>query len=196
MDDHDGKGTLTMARLLLILFPILLAAAIILSIRACQNQPSNVEIRDAEKAGLVALSDGSTMIAKDGTVGRDLVDWLASRHSTEKSFELGGHQFVGRTTEPTAETLGRIPRLVAMLKANPDVKAVIVGHTDPSGDATVDRDVALKRAQTLANLLEDGGIDAQRLTVESVGASEPLTKSDTKEGRASNQRVSLTLLRP
>lgn len=184
-----------MARLLLILFPILLAAAIILSIRACQNQPSNVEIRDAEKAGLVALSDGSTLIAKDGTVGRDLVDWLASRGSARESFEVGGHQFVGRTMEPTAETLGRIPRLVAMLKANPDVKAVIVGHTDPSGDATADRVVALKRAQTLADLLEDGGIDAERLTVESVGASEPVASNETQKGRAANQRVSLILMR-
>lgn len=85
MDDHDGKGTLTMARLLLIFFPILLAAAIILSIRACRNQPSNVKIRDAGKAGLVALSNGSTLIAKNGTIRRDLVEWLASRGSAKKA---------------------------------------------------------------------------------------------------------------
>lgn len=184
-----------MARLLLILCPILFATAIILSIRACQQQPPDVEIHDAREAGLVALSDGSTLIAKEGTVGRELVDWLAARDGTEKGFELGGHQFVGRSMQPTAETLGRIPRLIAMLKANPDVQAKIVGHTDASGDANADERIALERAKTLAGLLQDGGIEGGRLTVESRGADEPVSKDETAAGRAANQRVSLILTR-
>lgn len=184
-----------MARLILIIFPILLVAAIILSIRACQQAPKQRDQGSPDDSGIVALRDGSTLLAKRGTVGRDLVDWMAGRGESQRSFELAGHQFIGRSMQPTAETLGRLPRLVAMLKANPDVKAMIIGHTDPSGDAIADRAVALNRAQTLASLLADGGIDARRLTVASLGASKPVATNDTEEGRAANQRVSLILVR-
>ena len=184
-----------MARIFLILLPILLAAALVLSVRACTAEPEQHYRVGPEGSGIVALDDGSTLVAKKGTVGRDLVDWLARRGDGQRSFELGGHQFVGRTMQPTAETIGRLPRLVAMLKANPDVKAMIVGHTDPSGDAKEDQAVALERARTLARLLEDRGIETDRLMVESRGASQPVAKNDTSAGRAANQRVSLILMR-
>lgn len=184
-----------MARLFLILLPILLAAALVLSIRACTAEPEQHYKVGPEGSGIVALDDGSTLVAKKGTVGRDLVDWLAGRGGGERSFELGGHQFVGRTMQPTAETVGRISRLVAMLKANPDVKATIVGHTDLSGNEKEDDAIALERATTLADLLQDRGIEAERLKIESRGASQPVAKNDTAEGRAANQRVSLILTR-
>ena len=184
-----------MARIFLILLPILLAAALVLSVRACTAEPEQQYKVGPEGSGIVALDDGSTLVAKKGTVGRDLVDWLAGRSDGQRSFELGGHQFVGRTMQPTAETIGRLPRLVAMLKANPDVTARIVGHTDPSGNTKEDEAIALERARTLAGLLEDGGIEAERLKVESRGASRPIAGNDTPEGRAMNQRVSLILMR-
>lgn len=184
-----------MTRIFLILLPILLAAALVLSVRACTAEPEQHYKVGPEGSGIVALDDGSTLVAKKGTVGRDLVDWLAGRGDGRRSFELGGHQFVGRTMQPTGETIGRLPRLVAMLKANPDVKAMIVGHTDPSGDAKADTAIALERAQTLAGLLQDRGIAADRLKVESRGATQPVASNDTPEGRAANQRVSLVLVR-
>lgn len=183
------------SRISLLILPVLLAGAIVLSVRACLKEPEQVYKVGPEGSGIVALSDGSTLVAPKGTVGRDLVDWLAGRGDGQRSFELGGHQFVDRTMAPTAETMGRLPRLVAMLKANPKVKALVIGHTDPSGNATQDQNIALERAKILAGLLEDRGIAAERLTVESRGASQPVAKNDTKAGRAANQRVSLILIR-
>lgn len=184
-----------MTRVVVILFAILLVAAAVLSVRACQQKPEIKYAVGPEASGVVALDDGSTLVAKKGTVARDLVDWLAGRGSGQRSFELGGHQFVGRTMQPTAETLGRIPRLVAMLNANPDVKAIIVGHTDPSGKAQEDDAIALQRAKTLATFLEEQGISAGRLTIVSRGATQPVSRSDTPAGRAANQRVSLILVK-
>ena len=100
-----------MSRIFLLILPVLLAAAIVLSVRACLKEPEKVYKVGPEGSGIVALDDGSTLVAQKGTVGRDLVDWLAGRGDGERRFELGGHQFVGRTTEPTAETIGRLPRL-------------------------------------------------------------------------------------
>src|SRR3546814_4433770 len=59
----------------------------------------------------LALRDGSTMMAQQGSIGRQLVDWLAARGPGEKTFELGGQEFVGRSATPTPESIGRVSRL-------------------------------------------------------------------------------------
>jgi hypothetical protein len=52
------------------------------------------------------------------------VDGLVSGNRVSHTFELGGHEFVGRTDHPTQKSMGRLPRLVAMLKANPEVVGI------------------------------------------------------------------------
>ncbi|MGR4893581.1 OmpA family protein [Sphingopyxis sp. LARHCG72] len=184
-----------MTRLLLILLPLLLLMAVVLSIRACQKDPPGPAIEEDKVADLVALRDGATMLAPRGTVGRNLVDWLADHDSAQKSFELGGHQFAGRSSEPTPESLGRIPRFVSMLHANPDVRAVLIGHTDASGDPRADLALGRQRAEALAWILEDQGIAKEQLRIETQGSANPVAPNDSEAQRAKNQRVTLILVR-
>ncbi|PZU07762.1 OmpA family protein [Sphingomonas sp.] len=185
-----------MVRLVLFLLFALAFMSVALAVKSCSNDmPDPAPGPVGNPAGVVALSDGSTMIAQPGSVGRDLVDWLARGDPGRKKFELGGQEFVGRTAVPTAESLGRTSRLIAMLRANPDVDVTIVGHTDPSDDAAADRSLGLARANALSRLLRDGHIAAGRISVESRGSSDPIAPNGTVEGRARNQRVTLYLSR-
>src|SRR5258706_11027915 len=43
------------------------------------------------------------MVAAPGTVARELVDWLETDEQ-QRLFELGGQEFVGRSSEPTMES--------------------------------------------------------------------------------------------
>lgn len=184
-----------MARIILLVMFMLLVGAVALGVKSCaEREPPAPPARDS--SGLIALRDGSTMIAEPGTVGRELADWLAAGKSGRRRFELGGEEFVGRTAEPTVESLGRIPRLVAMLEANPDVDLVVIGHSDRSDDAAADMALSLARARMLVGRLEAAGIEADRMTVEAKGSAEPLVAEDSAEGRRRNQRVSLLLVRP
>jgi hypothetical protein len=144
---------------------------------------------------IIAFRDRSTLLVQKGAVGRDLVDWLASGEATPRKFELGGHQFIGRTVEPTPELIGRATRLVAGLRAHPEVIVTVVGHTDPSPDAKADQALSLARAQRLAQLLSTSGIRAGRLRAEGHGSNEPLADNRTAEGRDRNQRVTVVLRR-
>lgn len=185
-----------MARMILLLVFMALFVSGSLALKRCSEEPrpESTEVR-GDPSTIVALADGSTMAAPQGTVGRELVDWLATNEPGQKTFELGGQEFVGRTAELTPESRGRVPHLIAMLRANPDVDLVIVGHTDPSGDPAVDRAISQARADVLLGLLREGGISSLRLSTEARGASDPIAPNDSPRNRQRNQRVSLVLSR-
>lgn len=185
-----------MTRTIMLFFFMALVVSSLLILKRCsEDSPrQSAEVR-GNPSVIVALADGSTMVAPRGTVGRALVDWLARREPGQKTFELGGQEFVGRTAELTTESRGRVPRLIAMLRATPDVKVVIVGHTDPSGDKAADRAILQARADVLLAKLRDGRISSHRLRTEARGASEPIAPNDSPSNRQRNQRVSLVLSR-
>ncbi len=154
-----------MARLIFFVLSVILFASIAIGIKHWSERPPQQDVALGNGSGIVSLRDGLTMIAQQGTVGRELVDWLAQRKAGQKSFQLGGQEFIGRSAEPTAESVGRIPRLAAMLRANPDVRATVIGHASASGDAKADMVLSEARAATLVSRLRGAGISADRLTV-------------------------------
>jgi outer membrane protein OmpA-like peptidoglycan-associated protein len=185
-----------MARLLILILFVTLVITGSMAMKSCSDRSSPPATPSTTgETGVVALRDGSTMMAGRGTVGRDLVDWLAARQAGQKAFELGGQEFIGRTATPTPESIGRASRLVAMLRANPDVRITIIGHTDPSGDEDADGALGLDRAEALARLLREGGVSKSHMVTESRGSTDPVAPNDSPQGRAKNQRVSLILKR-
>jgi len=165
-----------------------------LAIKRLSDAPPHETVESGDLGAIVALRDGSTLVARSGTPGREIVDWLAS-DAPEGRFELGGRQFVGRLADPTIEARVRVPRLIAMLRADSDVDVEIVGHSDRSGDAAADRALSEERATRLAQLLRAGGIARDRIHVEGLGGDEPIADDATAEGRRRNGRVSLILSR-
>lgn len=133
------------------------------------------------------------MIAAHGTVARGLVDWLAESENESGTFELGGQEFVGRTADPTPESLGRLTRLVAMLKAYPRVHLLVVGHSSASSDHQQDYALSMARANRVIDLLKQAHISPRRLKAEGRGAQDPLQGTHGSSPR--NDRVTLTLTR-
>ncbi|MBW2263371.1 MAG: OmpA family protein [Deltaproteobacteria bacterium] len=76
-----------------------------------------------------------------------------------------------------------------ILKANPDMKIRIEGHTDDVGSATYNMALSKKRAESVKKWLVDEGIDGSRIETVGIGPKKPITDNDTKEGRAKNRRV-------
>ncbi len=81
-------------------------------------------------------------------------------------------------------------RLADWLKANPDARIVLVGHTDASG--ALAGNIALSRdraASVRTRLVEAFGIPAGQIEAEGVGYLVPRASNATEEGRAQNRRV-------
>jgi OOP family OmpA-OmpF porin len=72
--------------------------------------------------------------------------------------------------------------------------AVVVGHTDSTGDDDYNLKLSLKRAEAVRDYLVDTGADPDKLEVLGRGENDPIASNDTKEGRAENRRVEVLLL--
>lgn len=182
-----------MTRLLLFAFALAVVVAAALTVKSCGRTEPVAPAQKADLSAVVSLPNGTVMTAPKGTVGRDMVDWLASSDDSERYFELGGKEFDGRSIEPTIESKVRIERGVAILKANPDIIVEVIGFTAASGDAAADMKLSQARAEWIVNALSEGGIAKSRLTAEGHGGADPIGDNATPEGRARNERVAMIL---
>lgn len=65
----------------------------------------------------------------------------------------------------------------------------VVGHTDSKGSDAYNRDLSLRRADSVVGYLASRGVPGERLRAEGRGESEPRATNDTEAGRQLNRRV-------
>jgi outer membrane protein OmpA-like peptidoglycan-associated protein len=91
-----------------------------------------------------------------------------------------------------AESEPVLREIAATLAENTDWRLLIEGHTDSIGGAIFNRDLSLRRAESVRTALVDRhGVAPARLGVAGAGASAPLDSNETVDGRARNRRVEL-----
>ena len=78
---------------------------------------------------------------------------------------------------------------VALLKKYPLLKVNVRGHADDTGTEDYNKQLSLRRAQSVRRFLVKRGVAADRLTVEGLGSSEPLVAGTSARARAKNRRV-------
>ena len=93
------------------------------------------------------------------------------------------------TIKPESEPI--IHRIVEMMKANPEVKISVEGHTDNVGNPESNKMLSEDRANAVVTAIVAQGIDAKRLSSVGHGQDKPIADNKTEEGRASNRRVEL-----
>ena len=89
----------------------------------------------------------------------------------------------------SAPTMQEIARL---MRANPQMKLRVVGHTDDQGASSYNLDLSRRRAASVVQqLVSRYGITASRLDSFGAGLYAPVTSNQTEDGRAKNRRVEL-----
>ena len=75
-----------------------------------------------------------------------------------------------------------------------DVQSVdIVGYTDSSGSADYNQKLSLRRVTAVKNFLMDNGVSPKVMTTLGLGEEKPVASNATREGRAKNRRVEITI---
>ena len=69
----------------------------------------------------------------------------------------------------------------------------VTGHTDLVGTNDYNYKLGLKRAKIVEEYLENKGINASRMIIESKGETEPAADNLTEEGRAKNRRTVISI---
>lgn len=67
----------------------------------------------------------------------------------------------------------------------------IIGHTDSTGSASLNRELSLQRAVSVREYLIRQGVDRTLISVAGAGADRPVASNATAAGRAENRRVEL-----
>ncbi|TMV88507.1 OmpA family protein [Thioclava sp. BHET1] len=79
--------------------------------------------------------------------------------------------------------------LAGSLNRYPDTTVEVVGNTDNTGSADYNLNLSRKRAQSVASVLQAGGVAPGRIIVSGRGESDPVASNLTAEGRQANRRV-------
>jgi len=156
-----------------------------------------------EKAGEMAgdALDATTKAAREalssvkfaaGSAGEKFSSFLAGGAKGDESFAfqnlnfgVGSADISGSTTE--------VDNLAAVLKAYPSYKIQVAGYTDNTGDAAKNKALSEARATSVMKHLVNQGIDESRISVMGYGADNPVADNSTKEGRAQNRRIEISV---
>ena len=84
-----------------------------------------------------------------------------------------------------------VAEIVKMMKAAPQLKLAVEGHTDNVGAAAANKALSEQRAKSVMAAIVAGGIEAGRLSAAGFGQERPVADNRGEEGRAKNRRVEL-----
>ncbi len=102
--------------------------------------------------------------------------------------------FEGGSSTVAATSYDEIREVADFMKEYPLTRVVLAGHTDSTGSAQFNQTLSLRRAQAVANLLNQYfGIDYRRIETVGYGETNPLYPNDTPANRAANRRVTATV---
>jgi OOP family OmpA-OmpF porin len=92
-----------------------------------------------------------------------------------------------------ADDVPVLDEVVRALLERPHVPVSVEGHTDTVGSRDYNLFLGRRRAIAVRDYLVDHGIAAERPSIRTLDADEPVASNETEEGRAQNRRVELKL---
>lgn len=101
-------------------------------------------------------------------------------------FESGGANL-------TPASLALIPTILERAQARASADVSVIGHTDTAGKADANASLAYRRANSIATLLRERGLQPATLTIESHGESNLLVPTPDETAEPRNRRVEITI---
>jgi outer membrane protein OmpA-like peptidoglycan-associated protein len=140
-------------------------------------------------AGLEGKSE-KPFLVDEQKIQRDFAGALAAQPPLPVSFML---YFKTGGAVLTDESQALIPSIVEAARKYPAPDVSVIGHTDTMGESDYNEQIALQRAQTVAKIIRDAGIQVHDLTIESHGERNPLVPTPDNTPEPRNRRVEITV---
>ncbi|MEM8966577.1 MAG: OmpA family protein [Bacteroidota bacterium] len=160
-----------------------------------------IAIPEGENFGLIVEAEGYLFYSTNFGV-----DQLKGRKEIKRSIRLDKAE-VGSVTilkniffatgkaSIKEESISELDRIHELLKANPNLKIQINGHTDDVGEADYNQKLSEQRAQSVANYLLQYGISDAQVVAKGFGETRPLVSNDDEfGGREINRRTEIEIL--
>ncbi len=152
------------------------------------NALQRVAIVTADEAAVLAKGKGSI---KDAAKERDI-----AVENTEQGLRLTMQnlQFKSDSAELLPGEVKRLDDIAAVLKEAGEAQFLVEGHTADTGSPVSEQALSEQRARTIAEELVKRGIPAEHFICKGNGSRKPIADNSTREGRAKNRRVEITIL--
>lgn len=89
-----------------------------------------------------------------------------------------------------------LQRFASTLQENPNTNVVIIGHTDNTGNVSINQPLSVDRASRTRDYLAGRGVNPNRITIEGRADREPIANNNDAAGRARNRRVEIYVAEP
>lgn len=123
-------------------------------------------------------------------------DSLARDLERDGRATVGGIFFDTDSATLKPESKPALDELARLMKERADLRLLVVGHTDISGDLARNQALSEARARAVMQaLVSEHGIEAARLAAFGVGPLAPAATNATAEGRSLNRRVEVVARR-
>lgn len=104
-----------------------------------------------------------------------------------------GIQFEINSAELSETSKANLNDLAETLQKYEDTNILIEGHTDITGSREYNMELSDRRAESVAEYLEDLGVAGKRITTEGYGPDQPVAENNTDYGRQQNRRVEVAI---
>lgn len=149
--------------------------------------PETPEVDDTE---MDTISEEPTETVTIVVVDEE-IDWVAI--ASEKASQIELH-FAKDSYVPSNNQETSIKELSEILKNNPDINILIIGHTCNLGSKEINQRVGQKRADSVKDILMKNDIPASRISTESRDYSEPLVPNTSEVNRSKNRRAEVKIV--
>ncbi len=143
--------------------------------------PNVTVVNKIEVKGATATPPATT----DGDCG-SLQSDIAAALNAPINFQTDGF-----TLTPASQQM--LTAVAAKIKACPQAKIAVTGHTDNTGNDAINVPLSNNRAKSVGDYLVSQGVSAAEVTTSGQGAANPVASNDTAAGRAQNRRVEITV---
>jgi outer membrane protein OmpA-like peptidoglycan-associated protein len=92
-------------------------------------------------------------------------------------------------------SIPELNKLLIFLQENPAIRVEISGHTDNTGSASYNKQLSLKRANSVYQFLIARGVKMTRLDPKGYGSERPLGPNDTEDQKKLNRRIEFRIIR-
>lgn len=108
----------------------------------------------------------------------------------------GSVMFRSGSAEISPEFASTLDSVGGTIKEYCGVTGNIIGHTDSTGSAELNKRLSMDRARSVSSYLSARGVDPVRLSQDGRGPDEPVASNSTEAGRAQNRRVEIFVRPP
>ena len=117
---------------------------------------------------------------------------MATGIAAAGSVALYGILFDTNSATVKPESMPTLDEIAKLLKGQPGLRLLVVGHTDNIGTFELNMDLSQRRAASVVQALTSKfGADPKQLTPVGVSFASPVASNKTDEGKAKNRRVQL-----